>query len=354
MSRSDGTSLVDVADHGGSLSRAGRLFPDAPRPWLDLSTGINPHSYPFGDIDAGAFTRLPEDSRLQALLETAARAYGAPSPRNIVAAPGTQILLPLVATMAGRGKAAILSPTYAEHYRAAAMAGHETVEVADPEGLRRSDLAIVVNPNNPDGRIVARPSLLAIAADLRAASGLLVVDEAFMEVGPADGSLAPDVAQGGIVVLRSFGKFFGLAGVRLGFAIGPEDLVAEIRSRLGPWAVPGPAIELGIAGLADVSWQRAMRLRLADAAERLDGLLRDAGLTVAGGTSLYRFVRTSEAQALFCALGEAGILVRRFDRDEHALRFGLPGDDDAYSRLGRALAEWRAYRFSPSAPRRKR
>ncbi|HRP77908.1 MAG TPA: threonine-phosphate decarboxylase CobD [Aquamicrobium sp.] len=341
MSGSDGTPSNDVADHGGSLSRAVRLFPDAPRPWLDLSTGINPHPYPFDDIDADAFTRLPEDSRLQALLETAARTYGAPSPRNIVAAPGTQILLPLTAALVRRGSAAILSPTYAEHHRAAVLAGHDTVEAVDPDGLRRSDLAIVVNPNNPDGRIVTRQSLLAIAAELRARRGLLVVDEAFMEVGPAEESLAPDVPQGGIVILRSFGKFFGLAGVRLGFAIGPEDLVAEIRSRLGPWAVPGPAIELGIAGLADVSWQRSMRQRLAGDAARLDGLLRDAGLTVAGGTSLYRFVRTREAQALFSALGEAGILVRRFDRDEYALRFGIPGDDDAYSRLHRALAAWR-------------
>jgi cobalamin biosynthetic protein CobC len=341
MSGSDGTPSNDVADHGGSLSRAVRLFPDAPRPWLDLSTGINPHPYPFDDIDADAFTRLPEDSRLQALLESAARAYGAPSPRNIVAAPGTQILLPLTAALIRRGSAAILSPTYAEHRRAAALAGHDTVEVVDPDGLRRSDLAIVVNPNNPDGRIVTRQSLLAIAAELRARSGLLVADEAFMEVGPAEESLAPDVSQGGIVALRSFGKFFGLAGVRLGFAIGPEDLVAEIRSRLGPWAVPGPAIELGIAGLADASWQRSMRQRLAGDTARLDGLLRDAGLTVAGGTSLYRFVRTREAQALFSALGEAGILVRRFDRDEYALRFGMPGDDDAYSRLYRALAAWR-------------
>jgi cobalamin biosynthetic protein CobC len=323
--------LVDVADHGGSLSRAERLFPDAPRPWLDLSTGINPHSYPFGDIDAAAFTRLPEDSRLQALLETAARAYRAPSSRNIVAAPGTQILLPLITMLVRRGRAAILSPTYAEHYRAAVMAGHETVEVTDPEGLWRADLAVVVNPNNPDGRIVTRPSLLAIAGELRTRSGLLVADEAFMEVGPADESLVPDVAQGGIVVLRSFGKFFGLAGVRLGFAIGPENLVAEIRSRLGPWAVPGPAIELGIAGLADLPWQRAMRQRLADDAARLDGLLREAGLAVAGGTSLYRLVRTREAQALFRALGEAGILVRRFERDEHALRFGIPGDDSGFS-----------------------
>ena len=332
------TPPAEVADHGGSLSRAARLFPDAPGPWLDLSTGINPHAYPFAGIEAAAFTRLPEESRLEALLETAARAYGAPSRRNVVAAPGTQILLPLVAALAPRGGAAILSPTYAEHFRAAALAGHDARETAEPDALRRAQLAVVVNPNNPDGRVMSRPGLLDIAAGLREKGGLLVVDEAFIDAGQSGESLAPDVGQGGIVVLRSFGKFFGLAGVRLGFAIGPEHLVAGLRARLGPWAVSGPAIELGMAALADFDWQQAMRRRLAGDAARLDRLLGEADLTVAGGTGLYRFVRTPHAQDIFRTLGEAGILVRRFDRDAAALRFGLPGSDAGFARLGHALA----------------
>ena len=328
--------MGEIADHGGNLARARRDFPDAPGPWLDLSTGINPHSYPFGGIAASAFTRLPDDSRLERLLEVAAQAYGAPSPAHVVAAPGTQILLPLVAGLVPPGRASVLSPTYEEHRRAAALAGHGVEEVADLAGLLHSDLAIVVNPNNPDGRVVSREEL----AKLGRRGGLLVVDEAFMEVGPVDGSVAADVGQGGIVVLRSFGKFFGLAGVRLGFAIGPEADIAALRARLGPWAVSGPAIELGIAALADLEWQAAMRRRLANEAQLLDGILAGAGLQAAGGTGLFRHVTSPRAPAIFRALGEAGILVRRFERDRRALRFGLPGDETCFERLRRALAPW--------------
>ena len=332
-----GAPLNEIRDHGGSLSQARRLFPHAPEPWLDLSTGINPHSYPLGEIPASAFTRLPEESRLQALLETAARAYGAPSPANIVAAPGTQILLPLVSALVPPGRAAVLSPTYAEHRRAAALAGHGADETMDLAGLRGADLAVVVNPNNPDGRLVSRQVLL----DLSPSPGLLVVDEAFMDVGPQGASLAPCVDRERVVVLRSFGKFFGLAGVRLGFALGPASLVAAIRARLGPWAVPGPAIEIGIAALSDAAWQRSMRDRLEADAARLDAILGEAGLPPAGGTSLYRFVRHERAQSLFGALGGAGILVRRFEWDPHALRVGLPADAAGFERLRDALAEWR-------------
>lgn len=341
MSGSGTAPVADVVDHGGNLTRAQRRFPDAPGPWVDLSTGINPHPYPFGEIPASAFARLPQDSRMDLLLETAAQAYGAPSTANIVAAPGTQVLLPLVAKLISRGKAAILSPTYAEHFRVACLAGHETVETGDPAALGNADYAVVVNPNNPDGRIVERPALLELAGAMRRSGGLLLVDEAFMDVSPAGGSLVADVGRGNVVVLRSFGKFFGLAGIRLGFAFGAEDVVSALRSHLGPWAVPGPTIEIGIRALADRGWQQAMRRRLAGDAGRLDRLLTQSGLDVTGGTALYRFVRSQEARSLFNALGEAGILVRSFGFDEEALRIGLPGDDAGFSRLERALVQWR-------------
>ncbi|TIM84721.1 aminotransferase class I/II-fold pyridoxal phosphate-dependent enzyme, partial [Mesorhizobium sp.] len=209
MKSLDGAATV--VDHGGSLGRARALFPHAPQPFVDLSTGINPHSYPFFDLPATALSRLPEAARVRELAEVAASVYGAPSAANVVATPGTQIL-------ASPGKALVLGPTYAEHQRAAAIAGHAVTEVDDFEVLAGADLAIIVNPNNPDGRIIERKKLLDLAGKLRAKGGLLVVDEAFMDVGPRAESLAGDVEQGGIVVLRSFGKFFGLAGLRLGFA----------------------------------------------------------------------------------------------------------------------------------------
>ncbi len=328
-----------MADHGGSLGRARSLFPHAPEPWVDLSTGINPHSYPLFDLPATALTRLPEpasDGRLQA---AAATAYGAPSPLHVALAPGTQILLPRVYSLMRPGRAVVLGPTYAEHARTAAMAGHSVVEATDLARLAEADIAVVVNPNNPDGRVVPRADLLALAETLRRRGGLLVVDEAFMDVGPREQSLC-DVDQGGIVVLRSFGKFFGLAGVRLGFAIASVDVAEQLDAEFGPWSVSGPALEYGIKALGDHAWQEAMRQRLAAEAAKLDAMLAAFGINVDGGTSLFRHVTHEGAARLFKALGNAGILARNFAGRPHTLRFGLPGCDDEWQRLSAALAGW--------------
>jgi cobalamin biosynthesis protein CobC len=329
-----------VSDHGGSLERARSLFPGAPEPWVDLSTGINPHSYPHRDISATAFSRLPEPSGAAKLKAAAAICYRAGSAGNVAAAPGTQILLPLVMSLVSPGRAAILSPTYAEHARTAALAGHEIRETDDFGELAGADLAVVVNPNNPDGRVTPRSDLLNLASRLAKTGGLLVVDEAFMDVGPAKESVTGDVDDAPIVVLRSFGKFFGLAGVRLGFAIAAEEIAARLDARLGPWAISGPALEIGLAALADSEWQCAMRERLYKESQRLDELIQRTGLSVCGGTSLFRFVRQPEARCVFDTLGRQGVLVRAFDNDPETLRFGLPGDEDEWTRVEQALALW--------------
>lgn len=331
-------------DHGGSLGRARALFPNALLPFVDLSTGINPHSYPLFDLPATSLSRLPETGRGRELTEIAASTYGAPSPANVVAAPGTQILLPRVASLIRPGKALVLGPTYAEHARAAAIAGHEVSGVSDFAALADADLAIIVNPNNPDGRVIERDRLLVLAAGLRARGGLLVVDEAFMDVGPREHSLAGDVGQGGIVVLRSFGKFFGLAGVRLGFALSDTPTVDLLETQFGPWAVAGPALEYGIRALADIGWQDAMRISLAEASARLDALFGRFGVSVAGGTTLFRYLGLADAAGLFSALGEHGILLRHFSDRPHVLRAGLPGSDEEWRRLEFALAGWASRR----------
>jgi cobalamin biosynthesis protein CobC len=329
-----------ITDHGGSLGRARALFPQAPEPWVDLSTGINPHSYPLFELPATALSRLPEPSRIKELNAVAAAAYGAPSAANIAAAPGTQILLPRVMSLVPPGRALVLGPTYAEHARAAALAGHAASEVGDIAALANADLAIVVNPNNPDGRIVRRETLLDLARTLHARGGLLVVDEAFMDVGPRGHGVAGDVGQGGLVVLKSFGKFFGLAGLRLGFAMADEPVALRLEAELGPWAVAGPALEYGVRALSDIGWQDGMRDRLRSEAARLDGLLRRFELTVAGGTTLFRYAETAEAADLFAWLGAHGILVRNFSWSGTALRFGLPGSEAEWERLEHALESW--------------
>lgn len=333
-------AVSSPVEHGGSLARAEALFPDAPRPFVDLSTGINPHPYPLFDLPASALARLPEPGRLAQLAAVAARAYGAPSAAHVAPAPGTQILLPLVYGLVRPGRAAVLGPTYQEHARAAAVAGHEAREVRDLGALADADLAVVVNPNNPDGRVVPRADLLALAAALRARGGLLVVDEAFMDVGPRDQSLAGDAD--GVVVLRSFGKFFGLAGVRLGFALASEPHAARLRDLLGPWAVAGPALEYGLRALADTPWQEAARARLAADAARLDDLLAGAGIGTAGGTSLFRHLRLPQAPALHAALGRRGVVLRAFAGRPDELRCGLPGAETEWRRLAQALQGWAA------------
>ncbi|TDK30429.1 threonine-phosphate decarboxylase [Rhizobium deserti] len=333
--------------HGGNLNHARALFPQAPEPWIDLSTGISPYSYPHPAIPGNVFARLPEPNSACRLKEVAARAYEAPSAEHVVAAPGTQILLPIIAGLVGgprsdpafgpaKGRAAVLSPTYAEHARAARLAGLAMVETEDFDELASADLAVVVNPNNPTGRIVTRKDLLALTSVMQARRGLLVVDEAFMDVSDAE-SAAGLVDHGGLVVLRSFGKFYGMAGLRLGFALAHPDIVARIEAQLGPWAVSGPALHVGLEALADTAWKAEMQVKLHDEAARLDGLLNKAGLTVFGGTSLFRLIRDRRAQSLFQHLGKRGIITRRFEERPEDLRIGLP-DPYGWPRVEEALS----------------
>jgi cobalamin biosynthesis protein CobC len=324
--------------HGGDLGIARRLFPDAPEPFVDLSTGINPHPYKVPHLAPGVFARLPEAAALTSLAEAAANAYGAPSAACVAPAPGTQILLPLVAGLLRPCGAAVVAPTYGEHARAAALAGHSVADIGDIGAARDAGLVIVTNPNNPDGRLFDKGALIDLAKHLRPRGGLLIVDEAFMDVGPSGASLAGEVLRGNIVVLRSFGKFFGLAGLRLGFAIATPATAAQLTEMLGPWAVSGPALAVGTKALADRMWIDKTRGRLTQAATKLDTVLTDAGLRVLGGTTLFRLVQTPAADKLFHHLGRAGILVRPFPNNATWLRFGLPAKAKEWRRLQAALA----------------
>lgn len=347
-------------DHGGDLGAARAMFPGAPEPFLDLSTGINPNSYPVPALPADLFARLPEPAALAKLATVAAAAYGAPAAEHVVAAPGTQILLPVIAALKPPGRAAVLAPTYAEHARAARLAGHHVTEVADLAALGDADLAILTNPNNPDGRLFAKDELLALARKLAAHGGLLLVDEAFMDAAMnpaivpamnpavAEASIAGEVGCGNIVVLRSFGKFFGLAGLRLGFALAAPALAKRIALQLGPWAVSAPALAIGTQALADRAWIEATRLQLTRAANRLDAILAESGLDLVGGTPLFRLVRSRAATELFHHLGRAGIFVRKFPDQPHWLRFGLPATEPDWRRLEQAMAAFAGVQPSPN------
>ena len=323
--------------HGGRIAQARRRFPGAPEPFIDLSTGINPVPYPLPALPPEAFTRLPEPEALDALQAEAARAYAVADPAMVVAAPGTQILIDLLPRLWPMVEVAVVGPTYAEHAAAWSRGGAQVVPVESLESLNGRSGVVLCNPNNPDGRSWHPADLLALAGQLARDRGLLIVDEAFGDLQPAGHSLAPFLPHPSIVILRSFGKTYGLAGLRLGFALAAPDRAAEIRTALGPWAVSGPALAIGTQALANRLWLQATRTRLEADRTRLDALLSVAGLRIIGGTHLFRLAETPIAAAIFEKLGRAGILVRRFDAQPTWLRFGLPGAEPEWDRLREAL-----------------
>ena len=326
--------------HGGDLTAARQMFPNAPEPFIDLSTGINPFPYPIPTLCTDDFARLPDRASIRRLAAIAARWYGAPSPDCVVPAPGVQSLLPMVAALVPPGRAAVLSPTYAEHSRAATLAGHNVADVSDLAQLEHANLAVVVNPNNPDGHITTRAALLDIADELRSRQGILVVDEAFADVARADISLADCTLHGSIVVLRSFGKFFGMAGLRLGFALTSPPLAKRLEAILGPWAVSGPAISIAGRALVDTAWRDRTLASLEQSTQSLDRMLGNSRMETVGGTLLYRLTRSSQANELCDHLGNSGILVRRFEQHPTWLRWGIPPSDAAWERLEAALSSF--------------
>ena len=323
--------------HGGDLAAACERFGGVTTDWLDLSTGISPHPYPFTAPPATAWTRLPYGAVDRRLRAAAAQCYSAPGPQHVAAAPGSQALIQLLPRLRPPGAVAVVGPTYGEHAACWRAAGHTVTVVPNLFSVGGGcDAVVLGRPNNPDGRIDDRAAVLDLAARLAATGGWLVVDEAFADLDPALG-LGPEAGRGGLICLRSFGKFFGLAGLRLGFALAAPALGQQIRDALGPWAVAGPAAEIGAAGLADQKWIEAARVRLTDSAARLDGVLTHAGLKIIGGTALFRLVRTDDATALHLRLAEQRILTRPFAEDHTLIRFGLAGADADFARLAAAL-----------------
>ena len=323
--------------HGGNLAAARRLFPGAPEPWIDLSTGINARPYPVGEISAASWRRLPEENATKALEAAARRAYGAPEAAAVVAAPGTQALIGLLPLLFPAKRVGILDFTYAEHALCWSQAGALVETVDSLDALARFDLGVVVNPNNPDGRQAPPQELLAVARELGAKGGRLIVDEAFADLLPSGASVAPLLPQAGLIVLRSFGKAYGLAGLRLGFALAGAADAEAIGRALGPWPVSGAAIEIGLRALEDQAWIEAARAHAQSDAARLDGLLRAAGFSPKGGTPLFRWVTCDDAHGAFLRLASRGVLARAFASQPQALRFGVPADEETWRRLAGRL-----------------
>ncbi|WP_238941232.1 threonine-phosphate decarboxylase [Jannaschia sp. Os4] len=302
-----------MRDHGGGLAAARARWGGEAAEWLDLSTGINPVPYPLPDLIARDWQALP-DADAFAALEAAARAFwDVPDAAMVLAAPGASALIAKLPMLAPPGPVRIPGPTYNEH--AAAFRAHSV-----PEG--QGDALVVVHPNNPDGRLSSE------------AAAFTVIDESFCDVTPEATRIA-EAAAPGRVVLKSFGKFWGLAGLRLGFAIGHPGTLAPLAEAIGPWAVSGPALRIGARALSDPGWARATRARLATDAARLDALMAPHG-ALAGGTDLFRLWSVPDAESFAERMGRARILVRTFPYSGTWVRLGLPAPG-GWARLEAAL-----------------
>jgi cobalamin biosynthetic protein CobC len=325
--------------HGGDLTEAIARHGGAPGSWLDLSTGINPWSWPIPQpLPERVWQHLPTGAEADALIAAARKTYGAPDGADIAAAAGTQALIQLLPWLAAPGPVAIVGPTYNEHALAWRNAGHPVVAIDHLEACPETAVhAVVVNPNNPDGRVTDRAALTRMAAQIKSRGGWLVVDEAFADVVP-EISVVALCRDWPVVILRSFGKFYGLAGLRLGFAIGAPDIIERIAGALGPWACSGPALWIGTAALGDQPWADRTRHALQVQASKLDEVLVKAGFAIAGGTALFRLARHPEALKLHTALARRHIWCRSFDWADDLLRFGLPADAAGLDRVAAALS----------------
>ncbi len=320
-----------MLEHGGNLDLAVQRFGGRAQDWIDLSTGINRQPYPVGEMPHDCWSALPPRSEIESLHRAAQQAYATAAP--VLAMAGAQAAIQLLPRLSARGRAKILAPTYNEYAAVLAAAGWGVTEVSALDELAGAELAVVVNPNNPDGRCHAPAELLALLPRV----GLLVVDESFADA-VSGLSLAPEADRPGLLVLRSFGKFYGLAGLRLGFALGHEVVVAALAAMAGPWPISGAAIAIGRRALLDREWVRATSARLECETLRLDAAVRSLGWALVGGTRLFRLYETGDAHAAQDKLARGQIWSRIFTQRPGWLRLGLPGNETEWARLAAVLS----------------
>ena len=327
-----------MLEHGGRLHLASQRYGIALGDWIDLSTGIAPWPYPVPEIPLSTWQRLPEDD--DGLIDAAQNYYGA---ANLLPLNGSQAAILALPRLRAPGAVAVLAPSYGEYAPAWQAAGHQVRECATNSLLQQDvDVILLANPNNPDGCCFSRSSLLAAARRLSESNGWLIVDEAFADVD-SENSLADIAGMAGaenVIILRSLGKFFGLAGARVGFCIAAPEVLSRLQEALGPWSLANPARFVAKVGLGDTAWQIEQRAHLRQASARLAALLRRYGLAPSGGTALFQYVPCREdagqAATLYDHFAQRGILVRRFTQPA-ALRFGLPDTEAAWARLEAAL-----------------
>ncbi|MEQ1653906.1 MAG: threonine-phosphate decarboxylase CobD [Hyphomicrobium sp.] len=319
-----------MRDHGGNLDWAVQHFGGDTGDWIDLSTGINRCPYPVPHLQPHHWTALPTHSDKAALADAARQAYSTDA--AVLATAGAQAAIQMIPLCFSVGKARVLGPTYNEHASCLRSAGWDVVEVSSLAALAGADLAVVVNPNNPNGTRHAPADLLSVVGNV----GRLVVDESFADPEPQL-SVASHAGRLDLLVLRSFGKFYGLAGMRLGFVLGCAEDIAQLSQMAGPWPVSGSAIEIGRVALGDRNWAAATTARLMTDVVRLDELAKTAGWSRVGGTQLFCLYETANAKAAQQQLAQSHIWSRIFPWSATWVRLGLPGSEQEWTRLATAL-----------------
>lgn len=327
-------SLNALLHHGGKLRAAATRYNIALGQWLDLSTGINPNGWPVPAIPAEIWSRLPEEN--DGLEQAARNYYGT---EDLLPVAGSQAAIQALPQLRIASHVAVLSPAYAEHAHAWQRAGHTVTAIAADDvsnAVAKSDVVVLINPNNPTGVHFHHDQLLLWHRELSERGGWLVVDEAFIDTTPEQ-SLCHYSSRAGLIVLRSLGKFFGLAGARVGFVCAAPQLLAQLNNLLGPWTINAAARYVATLALQDGNWQKQMQQKLPTDSARLLSLLTAHDLIPNGGSPLFQWLCTPQAKALHIQLAQQGILTRLFTEPQ-SLRFGLPKDEQDWQRLTQALA----------------
>lgn len=328
--------------HGGQLKEAKIQFPHVVQRWIDLSTGINPYAYPFSPITPDRSTQLPSIEDEHRLRGMAALRYGVRDQRLIAMAPGTQILISLLPYTLEAQQVCVFGPTYMEHintWQQAHIPVHQVTTLDDfmRFSTQEQTVGVLCNPNNPDGRLLNVQQMQAIIHQWGSCHNHIIVDEAFMDFeGQTIASLLPHPA---LTILRSFGKAYGLAGVRLGFLLSNASYVEKVRQMLGSWAISGAALHIGLQAFKNREWILQAQDQLSKQVQQFDQLFMQHACKIVGGTHLFRLIEMQNAQDLWEYLAKHGIWVRKFDYNSQWLRFGLPQEQD-WNRVQKTIQDY--------------
>jgi cobalamin biosynthesis protein CobC len=324
--------------HGGRILAAAEKYGIDKKDWLDLSTGLNPNAWPIPEVPVDVWQALPEED--DDLQTAACQYYGCEACLPVA---GSQAAIQTLPTLRSRSKVGVISPTYAEHEYNWKQAGHDVIalSITDVEQhIDKLDVLVVINPNNPTGKIIKVKQLLNWQQRLSTRGGWLIVDEAFMDVTP-ENSLLCAVSKPGLIILRSMGKFFGIAGIRCGFVMADNELLQRLAQKLGPWSLTGPTRYIAKQALLDDAWQIKARKQLIESSARLYKILNQTNLKPNGGTSLFQWVEHPKAKEIFDACAKQGILIRLFEKNTpssvSSLRFGLPEKEKQWQKLSKEL-----------------